>query len=439
MTAVNADIFQRLGDVIQQRTGLHFSERNLKGLERWLGSGNAGTDFVRVEELLEKLLDSCHEDPCFQDVIRVLTVGETYFFREKPVFLALEDHILPELISRQRQRGKELRLWSAGCATGEEPYSLAILLRRLIPDLPAWRVRILGTDINADYLKRAWVGKYRDFAFRTNPSYFRERHFRRCGDGIFEIHPRYREMVTFRQLNLADDSSSSPQEMREADVIFCRNVLIYLTKDAVRRLIRRLADSLHPGGWLLVGAAENSLVRESDLEPVLFPESQCFRKRGARENRLIGAVEAPAVPEKNTAVEPPVRNGSKPLPASGIIRREPVLKEPDRPPGDGALDPDSYFHQAMRMIERSDWDGARQAIRAVLYLEPKCVLAHFFLARLALREKDRLQAASCLDHVLFLLDGGQDDDLLPFSDGMSTGRMRMIVKQLKDREAADGG
>ena len=138
-----------------------------------------------------------------------LTVGETYFFRERKTFDALSNVILPELISRRRGREQRLRLWSAACCTGEEAYSLAILLQQLLPDWKDWNVTILATDINERFLQKAAAGIYGEWSFRDCGPLFKERHFTRAPDGRYQVAAHVRDWVKFAQLNLAEDSFPS--------------------------------------------------------------------------------------------------------------------------------------------------------------------------------------------------------------------------------------
>jgi chemotaxis protein methyltransferase CheR len=134
-----------------------------------------------------------------------LAVGETYFFREPAMFEALEHEVLPPLVASRRSTGKSLRIWSAGCCSGEELYSLAIVLERTIPDLQDWNLTLLGTDIQPQFLHKARHGLYRDWSFRNVPDWIRQRYFSRDEEGNHAIAPALRRRVTFDYLNLITD------------------------------------------------------------------------------------------------------------------------------------------------------------------------------------------------------------------------------------------
>jgi len=208
-----------------------------------------------------------------------LTVGETYFFRDRSLFQALEEQVLPPLIQNRRAAGRRLRIWSAACCTGEEPYSLAILLSRLVPDLADWAVTILATDVNVRFLQTAAKGVYGEWSFRDVPAGIRDRCFERVAAGRFEILPRFRRMATFSYLNLANDTYPSVLNNTNAmDLVICRNVLMYLTPNCARQVVRNLHSAITEGGWLVVGAGEASHSLLSDFRSVTFSGAILYRK-----------------------------------------------------------------------------------------------------------------------------------------------------------------
>lgn len=189
------------------------------------------------------------------------TVGETYFFREPGYFKALQYQILPKIIERRQQTEKRLRIWSAGCSTGEEPYSIAILLSKLIDDLSQWNITILATDINLSALQKLKVGIYSEWSFRGVPDDIREHYFKKQSPNRYEILPFIKKMVSPNYLNLAFDKYPSLINNTNAmDIIFCRNLLMYFVPGLTSNIIVRLKQSLIEGGALVVGASDLSLV-----------------------------------------------------------------------------------------------------------------------------------------------------------------------------------
>jgi chemotaxis protein methyltransferase CheR len=195
------------------------------------------------------------DDPALSEqVIDALTTNETTFFRDLHPFESLRNHILPALIQRKRL-SRSLFIWSAGCSSGQEPYSVAMLIREDFPQLAGWQVSILGTDVSAAMLERARAGRYGQIEVnRGLPAHLLVKYFRRAGVG-WEIDGSIRAMVRFRQQNLVDPWPSMPP----ADLVLMRNVMIYLDLAAKQEILARVGDVLAPHGYLLLGTSETTL------------------------------------------------------------------------------------------------------------------------------------------------------------------------------------
>src|SRR5574341_1054099 len=198
--------YQYFRDLLQEKVGLFFGEDRRRDLERHLTIMLKQTGISDAGKYYDQLHSAPSTSALWRKLILQLTVGETYFFRDSAQINALYSHVLPSLIKQRRKKNDlQLRLWSAGCATGEEPYSLAILLCDLIPDIQLWNISILGTDINQESLQRAEKAIYRDNSFRNEtPDDLRERYFLPNGGASWELLPEIRKMVRFDYLNLAE-------------------------------------------------------------------------------------------------------------------------------------------------------------------------------------------------------------------------------------------
>ena len=249
-----------ISEFISDKMGISFPKERWHDLKRGIASATLEFNHKDPESFIRWLTSS----PLTKDQIGILathlTVGETYFFRDKNVFNALEMHILPKLIHARCNTGKQLRFWSAGCATGEEPYSLAILLSKMIPDLSDWNITILATDINLQSLKSASNGVYTQWSFRSTPEWVKNKYFIRTKDGYLKIHPLIKNMVKFSYLNLMDDCYPSRTNNTNAmDVIFCQNVLMYFPLKYTKQVISRIYRAHVNGGWLVVSPGEMPL------------------------------------------------------------------------------------------------------------------------------------------------------------------------------------
>jgi chemotaxis protein methyltransferase CheR len=268
-------LYVRFRDLLHSRSGLDYPERKRADLAHGLRLALASSQHSDLATLYD---DAAAGGPSWEIILAQLTIGETYFFRNTPQFAALREHILPELIERRRTM-HHLRIWSAGCATGEEPYSIAMILADLLPKTEFWQVSILATDINPQFLARARDGLYGSWSFRETPEAVRERFFT-PEQNRWRLQPSIRQMVTFARLNLAEPCFPAIFNGTYAqDLILCRNVTIYFDEATTHQLIERFHSTLLPGGWLLVGHAEPQASANQRLELHNFPQTVVYRKR----------------------------------------------------------------------------------------------------------------------------------------------------------------
>ena len=261
------------------RMGLHFPPSRWPDMLRGLERAALEFDLPGSESCMRWLLASPLERSKVETLASHLTVGETYFCREPTVFAALERDVLPPLIAARRATSRHLRIWSAGCCTGEEPYSLAILLSRLIPDIEHWNITLLATDINPHFLSGAVRGEYREWSFRGTPVWFRQDYFERSEAGNYAVQRRFRRLVSFDYLNLVDDVYPSlTNSSNGMDIVLCRNVLMYFEPDTMRAVVNKLHRSLSEGGWLVVSLNEAGAVPLSGFTAVEFADASLYRK-----------------------------------------------------------------------------------------------------------------------------------------------------------------
>lgn len=397
--------------LIARRLGLSFSGIREADLEHRLLEAVRSSPARSVDDYLAWLAAQPDEGPGWARLSSLLTIGETYFFRDRACFRALEETVLPALVADRRARGTlRLRLWSAGCATGEEPYSLAILLDRLLPDRARWQLTILGTDLNPDALDAARRGAYREWSLRSFPDALRARYFERHGIGRFELDPCVRSMVAFTTANLTDELPPLVAD-HPMDLILCRNALMYLTEDALATAVGRLKGALAGDGWLVVAPAEASAQRFRSLVPMNFPGAIFFRKGRAPKAGAVPALALPARAEepRETLLRPAPRAAPAPPPprplereTEGEVRAVAPLREQARALADRGelpealrlceaalkeerLDPGAYGLLAAIHQERGDVPGALAALRRALYLDPDSVELHLALGNLLLQ------------------------------------------------------
>lgn len=268
---------QRLSDYVAHHFGLHFSRERWTDLLRGVSAAARESNCPHnLNQYVERLMLSSTPKHA-KTLMSHLTVGETYFFREPRSLEVLEKVLVPQLIRRRSDQA--IRIWSAGCASGEEPYSIAIALSKLVAGHENCKLEILATDLNAKSLQKAAEGIYGEWSFRGTPAWVRSAYFDMSRKGCWAISPAIKQMVSFAQFNLMDDSLP-PQSISGSsfDVIFCRNVLMYFTAEARRRVVQQLYRSLASDGWLIVSPTETAHELFSEFIATDFGGVTLYRK-----------------------------------------------------------------------------------------------------------------------------------------------------------------
>lgn len=262
---ISETFITKLSESIELYTGLDFSKDREQALQRAMRNAAANLGFEDALSYCMWILGAPLGEDRIRNLVEYVTIGETHFLRDKKFFHVLEDTILPELVRARRSSQRTLRIWSAGCATGEEPYSIAILIQKLIPDLSSWQIDLVGTDVNREFLRKASEGVYNQWSFRGVSKPVQGAYFHKNGDG-YTILPNIKRMVRFFEFNLNQDVHPFLAEnMSNWDIILCRNVLMYFAPERQQKVLDNLAGRLAEGGLMVVSPAELSIVNSSRL------------------------------------------------------------------------------------------------------------------------------------------------------------------------------
>jgi chemotaxis protein methyltransferase CheR len=274
------DEFRLLRDLFAARTGLHFGPESRFTLERRLRERLTVLELPSFTQYHHYLRFGMRAAAEWDEAIDLLTTNETYFFREERQLRAFQNELLPMLQQQARSR-RRLSVWSAGCSTGEEVYTIAAILQssNLFPCDGGsdwrWDLRVYGSDIARRCVAAARRGVYAESAFRATSDEMRRAFFRQREDG-WHVSESIRSICHFGQMNLVDGARS--QVFGKADAIFCRNVLIYFDARARKSAIEELYDRLHPGGVLLLGHSESLLNVTTAFELLHLREDLVYRK-----------------------------------------------------------------------------------------------------------------------------------------------------------------
>ena len=377
-----------------------------------------------------------------------LTIGETYFFRQAEHFELLRTTLIPEILNR-KGLSRRLRIWSAGCATGAEPYSIAILLlTQFERELAGWNVSILATDINVDFLARAQEGLFGSWALRETPPEIQARCFRHEGR-MWRLLPEFRRPVTFQYHNLMSDTHPSADAL-PFDLILCRNVLIYFSQETIRAVARKLFHYLDTGGKLLVGYAEPNQENFTMFQTVSTSNVTIYGKGDGhaipntdwqvqRTSPLL-----PEWPSFNFAPLPDVysiRSPRVPAPEADVVQKpikmgvEDVRRLADRGnwklARDAAnqlvqtepLNASAHFTLGLIMEEVGEHEAARESLRRAIYLDRGFALAHYHLGTLLQSSGDREAAIRSLQTTLRLVNRITPGEPLPHGDGITASEL----------------
>jgi chemotaxis protein methyltransferase CheR len=452
--AVANERWQKLADCVPELLGLRYPPQKLADLQRGVLATARELAIDDVADCVERLLSATSNSFLVQTLADNLTVNETYFFREPKTFEAIADAVLAPLIAERRGHAQRLRLWSAACSTGEEPYTLAIQLHRLLPDWQDWDVSILATDINRRALKRAAAGIYNRWSFRQGAPALLQHYFRRSDDDRYALTVPTRDCVGFRHMNLAGEFPSDGA-CSALDLILCRNLLMYFAPAQTKALIARLYRALAPGGWLAVSPSECS--------QELFAGFATFNMGGATLYRRPIHECAPDVPGAEPLplpALPALLPVPSPLPLPAEVTME-ALAPPTASTVDAQnlslqarqladqgqlaealicserwvatdkVDPAAHYLHAMILQEQGQAPAARRALERTLYLDADYVLAHLALAHIARAEGRSRDAERHFGQALRLLRARPADEILPDSDGLTVGRLLEMAAMLQ--------
>lgn len=475
-------IVLQANQIIAEKFGISFSPENLHALEKLLLQTAKELGFHKnTGHLTELILKDQLSDRQSEVLVSNLTVGETFFFRDMRTLNAFRDYILKPLIESRRLSSKSLRIWSAACCSGEEPYTLAIMLKELIPDLKDWDLKVFASDLNPVFLEKAGKGIYTSWSFRNTRHEITEKYFFRQGNTL-ELLPEIRSMVTFFNLNLAADPPENISRFLDhLDVIFCRNVLMYFNKDQALKATQRLYSSLDPGGWLIISPVEITMGVFDAFTPVVINGITLFRKEGAHNegNKRIFPVNfSPAISNTGPSDSLNLRNISR---KQSAVKK---IKEPNKdfiseykkgnylqsidlifrmsPSGPvnkadlellvrsyanlGQLQQAKEWAEKLLRVYKTDLgayylyavvlegmdlhEEASEALRKALYLDPEHVLSHFLMGNICAGLGKKSKSRKHYMNIKELLGSYTVDEILPDSEGLTAGSMNEIINSL---------
>jgi len=271
--------FKELRDYIYSLTGIDIPAERKYLLENRLGPRLKELGLRSFADYARHLRLSSGRDAELEKLFERVTTNETSFFRDLKQLDVVRNTVLPGIIEKQQKDGsKELSIWSAGCSSGEEPYTLAIMLHEMLRmTIIGWRIRITANDLSPAMLAKARAGLYNEHALRTTPKEIVDRYFTREGAG-YRIHPKVQKLVSFGSINLND--ALAVKRVPRSQVVFCRNVIIYFDDEMKKKVISGFYDNLQPEGYLVLGHSESIHKISRAFTPLLKPGGIVYQKQG---------------------------------------------------------------------------------------------------------------------------------------------------------------
>lgn len=369
MIAFERTELDRFKAIVGERLGLHFADGQEHAVVDALRERIGQTGSPSATAYLARLTQPGTARAELRAVAERLTVPETYFFRDASQLRAFSEVVLPDRLAARRSTG-HLRILSAGCASGEEPYTLAMAVRDHLGETTPWRVSILGIDLNVAMLEKARAARYSPWSFRQTPEAVRERSFRADGKG-FVLDPAIRAMVTLEERNLIEDD---PLFWRpdSFDVVFCRNVLMYFSAELIRQVVARIAHALAPGGYFFLGHAE-TLRGVSQEFHLRSSHDTFYYQRRAPDDRAEPSPFAVALARPSLEATPPPLDGdwvAAIASSSQRISSLPVASErartrPTAPPAAAIPPPSVDLGAVLALIQRERFTEALALLDAL--------------------------------------------------------------------------
>ncbi len=466
--------YLKFRDFVLRETGLYFPDKRRADLERGILEALAKSTHQTVEDYYKAITEN-PENGDMSKLVSELTIGETYFNRDAAQFALLEREILPKLISERVATTRTLRIWSAGCASGEEPYSLAILLRELIPYIDTWDITIMATDIDRDSIDKAHKGRYGQWSFRAMPTDWLDKYFFVSTPTDFYLSDAIKQHVSFDQLNLKENCFPSvANNTNDLDLIICRNVAIYFDQDTTTDLMSKFHGCLRDGAWLMVGASDpipppkifaarnhSGTFIYQKLSPG-FDARKTKRPKRAKATKAKAPVRAAQTAARKKKIDTTgdlIKEGKtlleigqatlaldklKQALRSSPRAVEPLLLAARAEIGRGnlpeaqefarrvtkadKLNVDSYFLLSTIAQGLGDDDQAIIYLKKAIYLSSKFIAAHFTLACLYKKCGQGIPAKKYFKNVIGLMIEGQEDEIVPESNGITFGKLREIAE-----------
>lgn len=492
---ISGELLLEFSKYLDKNMGLFYPERAWSEFEKKIPKISVSFGFDDQSECIQWILDQ----PVTKDLITTLaehlTIGETYFFRDSETFNLLKDKVLAPLIEKRRlSNQKQIKIWSAACCTGEEPYTIAMILCEMLPNIKNWNISILGSDINIEFLRKAKMGVYREWALRAIPDQYLKKYFQKEAEGYL-ISPHIKKMVRFCYLNLIEDQYPSlTNGTNNVDLVLCNNVLIYFSEPQIKRVITQLDKSLVDGGHLCVTPIEASHInmrpdiachifcsnkkaaykdttsqpnilkevsrdvhanktnvkrKSSFFEDFLnevpdtlkevqerqdekddFPTRMSQLYKSGDYHRVIDEIESHSANNQNSELQHPMVINALIKSYVNVGNIEQAKILCEKTLTTDNTNPTLHYLHAAIFQELNCIEEAINSLRKAIFLNGDFSIAYFTMGNLLLAQDDFYEARKNFRNVVITLDKVDDDSIVPETEELTAGRLRDIVENI---------
>jgi len=446
---ISNKFLKTVSEEIELKFGLYFSEHRFKDLKRCLINA-ANLKRIDLDLYIELFLSKRLSIQDYKELANCLTIGETYFFRDKKLFDVLRKNIIPNIIYSKREN-KTITFWSSGCSTGEEAYSIAILMKELLLDFNQWNINIIATDINLNSLSKAREAIYGEWSFRETDISFKNKYFDMIEPNQYKLKEEIKKSVTFTYLNLADEIYAIDNNLiQDVDIIFCRNVLMYFSEEQAKKIVDRYYKILNSKGWLVVAPSESVFLNKTEFistninktflygkaeekkqnktyfDSIILNESKCIEKdeiyktleKSSTESTKAKVIEYKVDYEEQCRIKANEGDLEKAL----LFCKEAIKQNKVNP---------IYYH-LLASIEQElgNINNAIDALKKAIYLDSNFIMAYFDLGNLFLKIGKNKEAIKNFDNANMLLQGFQEEQNIPSTESITAGMLKHFITNI---------
>ncbi len=456
------DQLLHIASLIQQQLGLIYNGDKLKDLERRLKHVLKSIPQEKLKTAVSHLLAGQFDQ--VPNLINQLTIPETYFLRNIRLFMALKSTVLPEIIERKKY-SRQVNIWSAGCSSGEEPYSIAILLHELLGErINQWKINLIATDLNEKILEKARSAIYSEWSFRGVPPDFKVRYFIPLSNGRYQLNPHIRQTVKFKRHNLIKGPYPPVTSVSTFDIILCRNVLIYMSHSTAQIILEKFYRILDNQGYFITGPSEFPSLKSKKFQPLMLQGTIIYQK-SLNHHPVTSKIKSnsvknrfPKTTQARTAArhQPAIHEKKARLPLEFKKKDEKKEKNKMTVPDELSLvreladkgnlkealelcqqylkrrstDKNGYYLLGTIYMEQGELDKAETNFQRAIYFDPDFAMAHFTLANIYSMTNRNAEAQKCFRNVLKILKSCDPSATVPESGGMLVSHFTEMIKKL---------